>query len=79
MPDTGDPFDDLVANLNISEPDDVLDVTSLSNRDLIQRYNAVRRELTDMNEPIHALTAHGRELHSERGALRIELAKRGLL
>lgn len=78
MPDASD-FDAIVANINVDEPDDVLDVTTLSRAELAQRYNAARRQLTELNEPVHPLTDRGRQLHSERGALRIELRKRGML
>jgi hypothetical protein len=80
VPETSDdPFDAIVADLDFDVPTDITDVTKLSSKDLAQRYNEVRSALKAINEPIHALTERGRQLHSERGALRIELRRRNML
>ncbi len=80
-----DPFDDIVAGLDIEEPDDVLDIRSLSDWDLVEMSANVRRELLDsdqmygdLQESTAVATPEGRDLHSLRVALLVEMNRRGL-
>jgi hypothetical protein len=85
MPTMDDPFDAIVAGLDIEEPTDVVDITSLTDLELVDMCANVRQELLESGQmlgdsPVSAIhaTHQGRELHSLRVALLVEMTKRGL-
>lgn len=85
MPTMDDPFDAIVAGLDLEEPDDVLDVTTLSDLDLVDLAANVRQDLlesgqmpADLKECAIDATDEGRRLHSLRVALEVEMTRRGL-
>lgn len=85
MPTMDDPFDQIVAGLDLEEPTDVVDVTTLSDLDLVDLYANVRQDLlgsgqmpADLKECVVDATDEGRSLHSLRVALEVEMRKRDL-
>lgn len=54
-------------------------VILLSDGELVERFHEYTSELKKRGELINPTTDTGRDLHSQRGAMRIELAKRQLL
>lgn len=68
---------DLEAQLaDIAEPT-VVDVTTLNVAELVTRLEETRQNLFKLGEMLDPKTDQGRELHSTRAALLIELRKRG--
>ena len=55
---------------------DVDDVTSLSDAELSFRLNGIRQRLLGLGEMVAPTTDQGRALHSERGALLLEMRRR---
>lgn len=53
-------------------------VSSLSDIELVEKYNSTKRELYDREELLEARTEIGRDLHSIYHACLLELKKRGL-
>lgn len=86
MPTMDDPFDSIVAGLDIEEPDDVVDVTALSDLDLVDLAAKTRQDLLRSHQmtaddrmlSVEQGTEEGRRLHSLRVAIQVELNKRGL-
>jgi hypothetical protein len=60
---------------------DVQDVTVLDDLALLNQWHTINDQLRDLGEQLQLSTStdEGRELHSRRAAIRIELAKRNLL
>lgn len=54
-------------------------VTLLSDMELLDRFQTVTDELRDRHEMLRPTTETGRDLHSVRGAIRVELARRNLM
>lgn len=81
-----DDFLDIMEGVELTEPEGVVDVTALSDLELIDLYSNVRQSLLrsdqltaddrELSEIIG--TEEGREEHSLRVALLVELAKRDL-
>lgn len=86
MPTMDDPFDQIVAGLDLEEPTDVVDVTALTDLELVDLHANVRQDLlgskqmtADDRRLSHVdSTDEGRRLHSLRIALEVEMHKRGL-
>ena len=57
----------------------VVNVTLLSDDALLTEFNAVTEEIKERREVLSPATDRGRELHSLRAALNIELRQRGIL
>lgn len=86
---TLEPDDDLTALMaqldDLAEPDDVVDFTKLSDVQVSERFNEVRDRLLQLDQ-MHSdtglskveSTPEGRDLHSERAALLVEMSKRGM-
>lgn len=73
-----DPFDDIIAGLNIEvNEDDVTDVTKLGDEELINLFNSLDDEVTEGHQAIHPNQQWARDKHSLRNAAEIELRKRG--
>jgi hypothetical protein len=70
---SGETFDD-----NVGE---VVDVSTLDDIALLNLWNELNDHLRDLREQLQLTnsTDEGRELHSRRSAVRVELAKRNLL
>lgn len=91
MPATLEPEDDdALAGLfgqlsDLEVPADAVDFTKLTDLQISERFNAVRDRLNELDQ-MHsdtglskvASTPEGRELHSERAALLVEMSKRGM-
>jgi hypothetical protein len=58
---------------------EVTDVSTLSDSELMLRFREVTDALMERKEALRPKTQGARDLHSERAALRIELAKRKLM
>lgn len=85
LADDDDEFAKMMEGLDLAEPTDVLDVTALTNLELVDRYADVVNRLKEsgMFSDLQSLggragTQEERDLHSERAALLVELRKRGL-
>lgn len=76
--DPDDIFNMLVADLEVETPTDVIDLTTLTDLELSNRFNEVRDALLAIEEmhPDATVTPEGRELHSIRAACLIELRRR---
>lgn len=80
-----DEFDAIVAGISIEEPDDTLRVDQLDDFELVTAYRDNRRLLLTSGQMVadlpttHHSTQAGRDLHSERTALIVEMRKRGLM
>jgi hypothetical protein len=75
--------DDMMAmidRLDLAEPETgaYLDVRDLDNMELATRYSAVQQELLRLGQLLEATTDQGKTLHSEHGALLVELHRRGM-
>lgn len=58
---------------------EVVNVTLLDDQTLLSRYHDTTSELMSRKEALRPSTDTGRDLHSQRAALRIELSRRRLL
>jgi hypothetical protein len=82
--ESDDEFDAIVAGLVLDEPSDVLRVDELDNLSLVRRYEQLRQLLLESGEMLSDIagtprsTQEGRDLHSERVAILVEMTKRGL-
>lgn len=72
-----DPFDSIVKDVYIPEPDFYIDVTKLSTEELMTQFNELNDELFEMGEAIKPHTQRARDLHSLRSAIHLEIRKRG--
>lgn len=84
MSDDGFDWDALEKDVagQVESPDDVVDVTKLTDLEALTRFHEVTEELKTLpggREILIPRTDRGRELHSLRAALRVTLAERGLL
>jgi len=71
--------DDMMAmidGLDLTEPDAAGNVQDLNNLELATRYSAVQQELLHLGQLLEATTDQGKTLHSEHGALLVELHRR---
>lgn len=71
-----DPFDEIVAGLEIEVPEPTRSVRDLSDEELSSALNEVRQQLLAMGEMHHQTTKAGRGLQSLRAALLIEIRRR---
>lgn len=71
-------FRRMTEDLDISpETIPVVVVSSLTDFELVEKYNATRRELHERGEIVAATTDTGRDLHSIYHACLLEMKKRG--
>lgn len=76
---TADPFDELAAMVDGLEISGHLrKVKTMTNAQLVSRYNAVKEALKERREIVEPRTDEGRDLHSEHTALLNELHERHL-
>lgn len=80
-----DPFFSIMEGVELTEPEGVVDVTALSDLELVDLYANVRLDLLKSNQmladsQLSPLTGseEGRALHSLRAAILAEMAKRDL-
>lgn len=66
------------AELDSTEPE-VEDASKLTDMELLSRFAAVDAELRNLSEMLHPRTDRGRELHSVRVSLKVNLVERGLM
>lgn len=77
-----DPWEELsqqIASIDFDVNTDVLDVTTLSNEELLYGLNETISHLTKLgpgNQALHPSTQEARDLHSLRTALLVELSRR---
>lgn len=71
-------WDALEASLDTTPPDDVVDVTTIDGKTLLNRERELVEQLEKMGEMFNVHTDEAREIHSQRAAVRIELFRRGL-
>lgn len=72
-----DPFDFIVDELNLNtDTSDVVDVTKLSTEDLLNLRHELDEELLNGSEMLNPHTQEGRDRHSLRNAVQLELKKR---
>lgn len=76
-PDPND-FDWSALEFEFTEPTDILDVTALSDVELLNLERELVEQLKQRGEMLNTTTDEGREIHSRRAAVRIELARRNL-
>ena len=75
-----DPFDDIVAGLELDEtPDNVTDFSALDTVALMDIYQELTQELFAREETMNPRTPQGRELHSRRPPAVVELHNRDIL
>lgn len=87
MADPDEDFNALIEGLDLQEPDDVVDVSKLSDIELSNVFHDARERLKAMGEMLSDLentfatkagSDEARELHSLRLACLLELRKRGM-
>lgn len=72
-------WEDQFPDVDSLDTSDVVDVTSLTTPELLDRFHTLTDKISERGELLRPTTPEGRELHSHRAAARVELAKRGLL
>jgi hypothetical protein len=72
-----DDFDPSLADLFVDTPE-VVDVVSLADTDLLDKYFDCDDKLLALREVRFPRTDRGREIHSLRAALRVEMLRRRL-
>ena len=78
-PDDGIDWSALEDVFKSVDREDVLDVSSTPSDILLDRFHDLDQLLLDLGQVRNPSTTEGRELHSERAAISIELRKRGIL
>lgn len=71
-----DNFEDIVSGIQITEPEEVYDVTKLSDETLFLELARLEDELFHMGEALKPKTQKARDLHSERNAIWVEIHRR---
>lgn len=77
-PEPDDEMRAMFEGMTFEENTDVLNVCSLTNHELVVRFNEVQRDIKRGGEILVAKTIRGRELHSLNSALILEMMKRGI-
>lgn len=77
--DNEDAFAAFEAQMRDVVATEVTNVTLLDETTLLNRYHEITQTLMDRKEALRPSTDEGRDLHSQRAALRIELSRRGML
>jgi len=72
-----DPFYDIVSNLEIEEPEDLIDVSKLSIQELLSKFDDINNQLFKMGQALKPTNQEARDLHSLRSAIYVEIQKRG--
>lgn len=79
LDDDDDILKQLAAQLGtLEEPEDVEDVTKIPDPELGVRVQEIDAQLVEAGQLLQPTTQEARDLHSLRGALLIEMSKRGL-
>lgn len=86
LPDPDDIFAGMMEGLDLEEPTDVVDVTVLNDKELLDLFEDTRQALLEAGEMLTDLdefgavasSQEGRELQSTRAACLIEMRKRGI-
>lgn len=71
-------WEETLKDLDNATPVGIVPVSTLSEVELSARYNEVKEALLKRGEALSQTTQTGRDLQSERAALLIEMARRGL-
>ena len=71
-----DDFESIIEGLEIEEPDDVVNVQELSTEELINYKIRLEKELFEREEALNPKTQRGRDAHSLRNAVNLELDRR---
>jgi|694.fasta_scaffold118549_5 hypothetical protein len=72
-----DPFYEIVNQLEIEEPHDLIDVSKLSIQDLLSQFDDINNRLFEMGQALKPSNQEARDLHSLRSAIYVEIQKRG--
>jgi hypothetical protein len=72
-----DPFDSIVDGLDLNVDDEVINVQTLSTKDLIDMRDDITEEITKAKSLYKNHTEWQREQHSLRAAIIVELSRRG--
>lgn len=70
-----DPFDDIVRGLTFDLPD-VLDVTTLTNIEIAEMIGNIETDLRKMDQLLWPVAQEGRDKHSLRNSLQVEMERR---
>lgn len=79
LPDPDETFRALMQDVDIPIPTDVVNVALLNEAELNTRLTQIKQELYNLKEMWHPRTEKGRDLHSQRNAITVEMRKRGLM
>lgn len=71
-----DEFDDIIGDLEFDPPPSIIPVSTLNEFQLSDRLNDLKEELLQRGEALHPTTQTGRDLHSERTAILVEINRR---
>ena len=71
-----DDFDDIISGLDFDVPEDVIDVSTMSIEELLNKLDYLNETLFEMHEALNPQTQEARDMHSLRNAVQIELSKR---
>lgn len=71
-------FESIVEGVELEYPTDFVNYASLTDLELMLAYDSVRTQLLDLKEMINPKTREGRDLHSERAAMLVEINRRKL-
>ena len=72
-----DPFESIVEGLNLNtDTSEVIDVTKLSDSELLNLQHVLSDELRDRSEALFPYSQSARDKHSLRNAVQVEIKKR---
>jgi hypothetical protein len=69
-------FEDIIAGLEIDQPDDIVDVTALSIKELLKLIHEADETLMDAQQARYPTQQWARDLHSLRNAAQLEYRRR---
>jgi hypothetical protein len=71
-----DDFDSIISGLSFDIPEDIIDVSTMSIEELVDKLDELNTELFDMGEALKPTTQESRDMHSLRNAIQVEIFKR---
>jgi hypothetical protein len=74
-----DPFDIIMAGILFDVPEDVVSVEDFSDAELVESLAQINVDLIRSGELLQDKTTWGREQKSMRGAIQVEMHRRGLV
>lgn len=76
--DEMDMFAQFEAQFDEPDLEDAIDLSKLTDLEISTMFSDVRRDLLASEQMMNPTTERGRELHSQRAALLIEMSRRGM-